>query len=133
MVAGKAEEIARDLAPDAWQRLSAGEGTKGARLHDWAYCELADLGADEYDETSLGFGPAVSSSAAISATVISPSSRHGAQRGLALRRSFPSKAIAGRLRIALKQPRTNSDSTTTRPDHGMAGIAMSRSSCSPSL
>ncbi len=53
-VAGTAEEIARDLAPHAWQRLSAGEGTKGARLHDWAYCELADLEADEYDETKSG-------------------------------------------------------------------------------
>ncbi|MDQ4422159.1 IS701 family transposase [Sphingobium sp. DEHP117] len=54
LVAGTAEEIARDLAPDAWLRLSAGEGTKGARLHDWAYCELADLEADEYDETKSG-------------------------------------------------------------------------------
>ena len=54
MVAGKAEEIAHALAPDAWRRLSAGEGTKGARLHDWAYCELADLDADEYDETKSG-------------------------------------------------------------------------------
>ena len=42
-VAGTAAEIARDLGPSAWQRLSAGEGTKGARLHDWAYCEPADL------------------------------------------------------------------------------------------
>ena len=38
----------------AWQRFSAGQGTKGARLHDWAYCELADLDADEYDETKSG-------------------------------------------------------------------------------
>lgn len=53
-VAGKAEEIAQDLDPGAWKRLSAGEGTKGARLHDWAYCELADLEADEYDETKSG-------------------------------------------------------------------------------
>ena len=53
-VAGRADEIARDLEPSAWQRLSAGEGTKGARLHDWAYCELADLEADEYDETQSG-------------------------------------------------------------------------------
>ena len=53
-VAGTAREIARDLEPDAWRRLSAGEGTKGARLHDWAYCELADLDADEYDETKSG-------------------------------------------------------------------------------
>ena len=54
MVADKAEEIAHALAPEAWQRLSAGEGTKGARLHDWAYCELADLDANEYDETKSG-------------------------------------------------------------------------------
>lgn len=54
LVAGKAEEIARDLEPDRWQRLSAGEGTKGARLHDWAYCELADLDADEYDDAQSG-------------------------------------------------------------------------------
>ena len=47
-VAGTAEEIARDLDPSAWQRLSAGEGTKGARWHDWAYCGLADLDAGEY-------------------------------------------------------------------------------------
>jgi SRSO17 transposase len=53
-VAGTAAEIARDLEPGAWQRLSAGEGTKGARLHDWAYCELADLDADEYNETQSG-------------------------------------------------------------------------------
>lgn len=53
-VAGTAEEIARDLGPEAWQRLSAGEGTKGARLHDWAYCELADLDADEYDDAQSG-------------------------------------------------------------------------------
>lgn len=53
-VAGKAEEIAHDLDPDAWKRLSAGDGTKGARLHDWAYCELADLDAEEYDETKSG-------------------------------------------------------------------------------
>ena len=54
IVAGKAEEIARDLAPDAWQRLYAGEGTKGARLHDWTYCKLADLDADEYDDMKSG-------------------------------------------------------------------------------
>jgi SRSO17 transposase len=48
-VAGTAEEIAQNLDAPAWKRLSAGEGTKGARLYDWAYLELADLEADEYD------------------------------------------------------------------------------------
>ena len=42
-VAGTAAEIARHLDPCVWQRLSAGKGTKGARLHDWAYLELPDL------------------------------------------------------------------------------------------
>jgi SRSO17 transposase len=48
-VAGSADEIAQSTDPSAWQRLSAGDGTKGARLHDWLYCELADLDASEYD------------------------------------------------------------------------------------
>jgi SRSO17 transposase len=51
-VAGTALEIAQGLDPSAWQRLSAGEGTKGARLHDWAYCELADIDASAYDQNS---------------------------------------------------------------------------------
>jgi SRSO17 transposase len=53
-VAGTAEQIARGLEDAAWRRLSAGEGTKGARLHDWAYCALADLDAAEYGETRTG-------------------------------------------------------------------------------
>jgi SRSO17 transposase len=53
-VAGTAEEVAKDLAPSAWRRLSAGEGTKGPRLHDWAYLELAHLEADEYVEGAEG-------------------------------------------------------------------------------
>jgi len=47
-VGGTAEQIAGDFDPALWQRLSAGTGTKGERLYDWAYCELADLEADEY-------------------------------------------------------------------------------------
>src|SRR5918994_1703435 len=53
-VAGTAEQIARGLEPTAWQRLSAGEGTKGPRLSDWAYLELADLDADEYRAGATG-------------------------------------------------------------------------------
>jgi SRSO17 transposase len=53
-VAGTAEAIAAGLAPSAWQRLSAGEGTKGPRFYDWAYLELADLDADEYREGATG-------------------------------------------------------------------------------
>ncbi len=49
MVSGTAEEIMQALDASAWQHLSAGEGTKGPRLYDWAYLELADLDASEYD------------------------------------------------------------------------------------
>ena len=48
-VSGTAEAIARDLPDAAWTRVSAGEGTKGARLHDWHYLPLADLEAGEFD------------------------------------------------------------------------------------
>jgi SRSO17 transposase len=53
-VAGTAEQIAQELAPGAWRRLSAGNGTKGPRLYDWAYVELADLRAEEYNDDLTG-------------------------------------------------------------------------------
>ena len=53
-VAGTAAAIANTLDPAAWRRLSAGTGSKGERLFDWAYLELADLEAAEYNETLSG-------------------------------------------------------------------------------
>src|SRR5471030_2194797 len=44
-VAGTAADIARTRRSSDWNRLSAGAGTKGPRLHDWCYLELADLEA----------------------------------------------------------------------------------------
>jgi SRSO17 transposase len=52
LVAGTAKAIAQGLPATAWTRLSAGNGTKGPRLYDWAYLELADLDAAEYDDDS---------------------------------------------------------------------------------
>ena len=46
-LAGTAEEIAQGLPASAWIRRSAGDGTNGPRLYDWAYLELADLDAEE--------------------------------------------------------------------------------------
>jgi SRSO17 transposase len=57
-VAGTAEEIADDLNPAAWQRLSAGMGAKGERLYDWASCELADLKPPSTASASPGRGGA---------------------------------------------------------------------------
>jgi SRSO17 transposase len=53
-IAGTAASIAQGLAPAAWKRLSAGEGTKGPRLYDWAYVELADLNASAYGKNRSG-------------------------------------------------------------------------------
>ena len=52
--AGTAAAIASTLDLTAWRRLSAGAGAKGERLFDWAYLELADLEAAEYNETLSG-------------------------------------------------------------------------------
>lgn len=52
--AGTAAAIAGELGEGEWQRLSAGEGTKGARRYDWAYCALADLDAGDYDGPATG-------------------------------------------------------------------------------
>ena len=53
-IGGTAAEIAGALEPADWRRLSAGNGTKGPRLHDWAYLELADLEADEFNDEHHG-------------------------------------------------------------------------------
>src|SRR5215218_6987135 len=71
-VAGTAEQIAKALPPETWQRLSAGFGTKGPRLYDWAYVELADLEAEEYNDDLTGLWT----------------------RGLLIRRSLSDQALA---------------------------------------
>jgi len=54
LVGGTAVKIAQNLPKSAWRRLSSGEGTKGPRLHDWAYLELADLDAADYNSALTG-------------------------------------------------------------------------------
>src|SRR5450631_1706879 len=53
-VDGKAVDIARTRRSSDWKRLSAGAGTKGPRLHDWCYLELADLEAEEFCSANQG-------------------------------------------------------------------------------
>ncbi|AWI91981.1 IS701 family transposase (plasmid) [Methylobacterium sp. DM1] len=48
-VAGTAAEIAKGIPDQDWLRLSAGAGSKGPRLFDWAYLPLATLRADALD------------------------------------------------------------------------------------
>jgi SRSO17 transposase len=53
-IAGSAEEIAKAVPASDWQRLSAGAGTTGPRLHDWCYLELADLEAEDFNDENHG-------------------------------------------------------------------------------
>src|SRR6186997_926134 len=53
-VAGTAADIARTRRSSDWKRLSAGTGTKGPRLHDWCYLELADLEAEPFNSANDG-------------------------------------------------------------------------------
>ena len=50
-VAGTAADIAKSIPDQDWLRLSAGAGSKGARLFDWAYLPLATLRADALDQS----------------------------------------------------------------------------------
>ncbi len=54
LVGGTAGDIAQTLRSSDWKRLSAGAGTKGPRLHEWCYLELADLNAGEFDSAIDG-------------------------------------------------------------------------------
>jgi hypothetical protein len=125
-VAGAAADIAQTRPASEWIRLSAGAGTKGPRLHDWCYLELADLEVEEFYSANHGLWT----------------------RGLLIRRHiadgdlafFTTWCPAGtsietlvaveghrwRSRTVLRPRKTNSDSITTRADPGMGGIATFR-------
>ena len=133
-VAGTAETIANSLSEGDWLRLSAGEGTKGPRLFEWAYLELADLDPEE-----VGAPPGLglwTRGLLIRRRPLPtgnwPSSRHGAPPAPLWTRWSGSKGNAGQSRMLSRRRRTNLGWTTTKPGVGTAGIATSRWSCSPS-
>jgi SRSO17 transposase len=131
-VAGTAAEIAGTLDPSAWHRLSAGAGSKGERVLDWAYLELADLEAAEYNETLSGLW---TRGLLIRRTIADDDLAFFAtwcQPGLGWKPWWRSRAGVGPSKTASRRPKTNSASTTTRPAPGTAGTGTSRSSCWPS-
>lgn len=46
-------EVMALVAPTVWQRISAGEGSKGPRIYDWALVELAELIPEEWPRQLL--------------------------------------------------------------------------------
>jgi SRSO17 transposase len=53
-VSGRGESIAQALGALAWQRLSAGQGTKGSRDYDRAYLKVADFQESDSNKTLTG-------------------------------------------------------------------------------
>jgi SRSO17 transposase len=124
-VAGTAADLARTRRSSDWKRLSAGAGTKGPRLHDWCYLELADLEAEQFNSANDGLWTrGLLIRRRIADDDLAPSSPPGAQREQPLKRWSRSKAIDGRSRTPLKPRKTSSGSITTRADPGMAGTVM---------
>jgi len=122
-VAGTAADIARTRRSSDWKRLSAGAGTKGPRLHDWCYLELADLEAEPFNSANDGLWTRgllirrhIADGDLAFFTTWCPA-------GTSIERWWRSKATGGRSRTASRPRKTSSGSITTRADHGMAGIA----------
>ena len=84
-VGGTAEAVAASRSPQDWQRLSAGAGTKGPRLHDWYY----NLSAKEYGGKPDAIWTAACSFAATWETARWPFSRPGARPARRWRRWLP--------------------------------------------
>ena len=85
------------------ERLSAGAGTKGPRLHDWCYLELADLEVEEFSSANQGSwtrGLLIRRHTSLMA--ISLSSPPGVQRQHPSKRWWRSKAVAGLSRTVLR-------------------------------
>ena len=136
-VGGTALAIATACEPSDWQRLSAGAGTKGPRLHDWCYLELADLqGGDDQqpDETLWTRGLLIRRR--VGDSELAFFSTWCPKGTPPMTPKWPRwsgwRASAGASRTASKPPRTNSASIITRPDPGMDGTVTLRWSCWPS-
>ena len=133
LLAVAAAKIAQSLPKSAWRRLSAGEGTKGPRLHDWAYLELADLDAGEYNNTLTGDVDARSVDPPQHCRRRSCLLLHLVSQGHAHEKAGGDRrpSLGHRRQLRNRQERTRSRSQRDA-DPGTAGTGMSRWSCSPS-
>jgi SRSO17 transposase len=148
-IAGTAKKIAEALEPSDWKRVSAGAGTKGPRLYDWCYLELADLEAEESNAEGHGlwtrgllirrniadgdlayFTTWCPAGTSIDTLVKVEGCRWAEDAKVPS--AQPMESVRRGSRTASRPPRTSSVSTTTKPVPGMAGTVTSRSSCSPS-
>ncbi len=118
-------ERIEDLPPEAWQRLSAGEGAKGPRLYDWARLDHAGGAA--------GFRCALLVRRSIAKPAEVTFYLTHAPEATTLDGWCGWPARAGASRACLNRPRVRSGLTSMRSDPGSAGTATSPWRCSPWL
>ena len=116
----RADKIAHALPPQAWRRLSAGIGAKGARLYDWALTPLWRLQLSA-EERRFGHYLLVRRSL--------DENREHAYFVVYVGLWSTSLAGDGRSKSALRQPRVNAASTNMRCVAGRAGTATSLWRC----
>jgi hypothetical protein len=125
-------ERIEDLPAEAWQRLSAGEGTKGPRLYDWARLEhLDDWARLEHLGGAAGFRCALLVRRSIAKLAeVTFYLTHAPRRPHWMNWSaWP--ACAGASKTCSSRPKGRLALTKPRPDPGSAGTDISPWRCSP--
>ena len=101
---------------NAVRRLSAGAGTKGPRLHDWCYLELADLG--------LLIRRNIANGDLAYFTTWCPA-------GTSIKTLVSVEGHRWAIEDSFETAKNEFGLDHNNPDPGTAGIVTSRSSCSP--
>ena len=127
-VAGKqqrVDQVVQQVTPQDWHRLSAGVGSKGARLYDWVRLPLSSSVPGGWERWLVirRSIPAGAEPPEMAYVLVF------AGKGPPCRRWSPSWGPAGRWSSALRGAKARSDSTSMRCVPGRAGTGTSRSAC----
>ena len=112
------------LSAEAWQRLSAGEGSQGPRWYDWAWIRIGGTSA-------AGWGRWLLARRSLSNPTELAYYRVFAPEATLLEEVVRAAAAAGASRNASSEPKGRSVWTSTRSATGTPGIATSRWPCWP--
>jgi hypothetical protein len=123
----RADEVTELIPPDAWVRLSAGEGSKGHRWYSWAIVDILP----EPDGPDLGSGHHTCSCAATTPPASLPGTGAGPHARSPCATSCTSPAAGGPSRRTSRPPRATPGWTSTRSAAGTPGTGGQPWPCSP--
>ena len=119
------------IDPSSWKRLSAGEGTKGARLHDWAYSNwpISTRPNMTTNDRSVDAGSLIRRNIADGDMAFFST---WCPYGTGIETLVKVEGHRWAIEDSFKTAKNELGSTIMKRAHGTAGIVTSRSSCSPS-